>query len=253
MRIDLNCDLGESFGQYIIGSDEEIMNYVSSVNIACGFHAGDPEIMEKTVKLAIKKGVSIGAHPGYPDLQGFGRRAMTMSDAALRSMMIYQIGALKAFIESYGGKLVHVKPHGALYNLAAKDYEVALILAKAIYDVDKDLIFMGLAGSEMIRAGEDTGLKVCRETFADRRYTDELKLVARGTKGAVIEAIDDSVDQCLKMIIDNKITTISGEEKEMYGDSICIHGDNAHGIELVKSLLESFELKKVKVEAMSWI
>jgi len=250
MRIDLNCDLGESFGHYSIGNDEEIMNYVSSVNIACGYDAGDPEIMEKTVKLAIKKGVSIGAHPGYPDLQGFGRRPITMSHQALRSMMIYQIGALKAFVEAYGGKLVHVKPHGALYNLASKDYDVALTLAKAIYDVDKNLIFMGLAGSEMIRAGQAAGLKVCRETFADRRYTCDLKLVPRGTEGAVIEKIEDSVKQCLQMIKENKIITIDGEEKNMSGDSICIHGDNKHGLEVVKSLLDSFKENNIKVEAM---
>jgi UPF0271 protein len=250
MKIDLNCDLGEGFGIYDIGNDELIMDYVTSVNIACGFHAGDPEIMEKTVKTALEKGVSIGAHPGYPDLQGFGRRAMSLSNDALRASMIYQINALKGFVELYGGKLRHVKPHGALYNLASKDYEVASIIAKAVYDIDPTLILMGLAGSEMIKAGEALGLEVAAETFADRRYTNELKLVPRGTEGAVIETVEGSIKQCMSMIKSQTIVDVNGETKTLKGDSICIHGDNAHGIELVKTLLKALEQEKITVEAL---
>jgi len=250
MRVDLNCDLGESFGLYKIGNDELIMDYVTSVNIACGCHAGDPEIMEDTVKLAIKKGVSIGAHPGYPDLQGFGRREMNMSLKALRSSMIYQIGALKAFVEVQGGRLNHVKPHGALYNLAARDYDVAFTIAKAIHDIDPSIILMGLSDSEMVRAGKDLGLKVSNEVFADRRYTSEKKLVARTREGAVIEKIEDSINQCLSIIEDNKIIDIDQNELSLKGDSICIHGDNIHGIELVKALSEKLKEKSIIMKAM---
>lgn len=250
MKIDLNCDLGESFGAYHIGNDHMIMDYVSSVNIACGFHAGDPEIMEKTVKLAIQKGISIGAHPGYPDLQGFGRRAMTLSDESLRAMIIYQVSALKGFVEIYGGTLRHVKPHGALYNLAAKDYHVAEIIAKAVYDIDPDLILMGLAGSEMIKAAKAVGLKFSRELFADRHYTSDLKLVPRGIEGAVIDKVEDSVNQCLGMIKSNELIDINGKTQIIKGDSICIHGDNAHGIEVVQSLIESLKKENIEVKAL---
>lgn len=250
MRIDLNCDLGESFGLYKIGNDDVIMDYVTSVNIACGCHAGDPEIMEKTVKMAIEKKVSIGAHPGYPDLQGFGRREMKMSLKALRSSMIYQIGALKTFVEVEGGQLRHVKPHGALYNLAARDYDVAYTIAKAIYDIDPSLIFMGLSDSQMIKAGEDVGLKVAHEVFADRRYTPDKKLVARSREGAVIEEIQDSISQCLSIIEACKLTDIEGNILDIRGDSICIHGDNVHGIELVKALSKKLSEKSIEMKAM---
>lgn len=250
MKIDLNCDLGESFGIYALGNDEMIMDYVTSVNIACGCHAGDPEIMEKTVELAINKGVSIGAHPGYPDLQGFGRRDMAMSKEALRASMIYQISALKGFVEIKGGKLQHVKPHGALYNLAAKDYEVARIIAQAIYDIDPSIILMGLSDSEMIRAGLDVGLKVAREVFADRRYTKDKKLVSRNLKGAVIEKVEDSIKQCLTIIKQHEIIDYDGHKQVLEGDSICIHGDNAHGIELVSHLKETLTNQSITIQSL---
>jgi len=250
MKIDLNCDLGESFGIYKIGNDREIMDYVTSVNIACGFHAGDPEIMVKTVQSAIEKDVSIGAHPGYPDLQGFGRRMMQMSHDALRASILYQVGALKAIVEACGGRLNHVKPHGALYNLASKDYDVALVIARAIYDIDPELIFMGLAESQMIKAGRDIGLKVAAETFADRRYDENLKLVPRGISGAVIEDIHHSIDQCIDIIAKQEVTDINGEKRCLKGDSICIHGDNQKGIDLVKLLRQSLKNQDIQVEAL---
>lgn len=250
MKIDLNCDLGESFGIYALGNDERLMDYVTSVNIACGSHAGDPEIMERTVELAINKGVSIGAHPGYPDLQGFGRRDMTMSKEALRASMIYQISALKGFVEIKGGKLQHVKPHGALYNLAAKDYEVARIIAQVIYDIDPSIILMGLSDSEMIRAGINVGLKVAREVFADRRYTKDKKLVSRNLKGAVIESVEDSIKQCLSIIENHEIIDYDGNKQVLEGDSICIHGDNAHGIELVSRLKETLTNQSIKIQSL---
>lgn len=250
MKIDLNCDLGESFGIYTIGNDEQIMDFVSSVNIACGFHAGDPLIMERTVKMAIDKNVSIGAHPGYPDLQGFGRRAMSMSSDALRAMILYQVGALKTMVEAHGGHLNHVKPHGALYNLASKDYQVALTIAQAIYDIDPQLILLGLSGSEMIRAGQVIGLTVAAETFADRRYDSDLKLVSREIKGAVIKDIDQSIKQCLDIIIKGQVEDINGHSRTIKGDSICIHGDNQKGLDLLQGLCEAFKDLNVDVEAL---
>jgi len=250
MKIDLNCDLGEGFGIYALGNDEKIMDYVTSVNIACGCHAGDPEIMEKTVELAMKKGVAIGAHPGYPDLQGFGRRDMSMSKEALRASMIYQISALKGFVEIKGGKLQHVKPHGALYNLAAKDYEVARVIAQAIYDIDPSIVLMGLSDSEMIKAGLDVGLKVAREVFADRRYTKEKKLVSRNLKGAVIDKVEDSISQCMSIIKQHEIIDYDGHKQVLEGDSICIHGDNAHGIELVSRLKETLTDNAIKIQSL---
>lgn len=234
--MDLNCDLGESFGHYTIGNDEFIMDYVTSINIACGFHAGDPLIMDKTVKLAIDKGVKIGAHPGYPDVQGFGRRAMTMTTDEIKAMVIYQVGALKAFVEGYGGRLHHVKPHGALYNLAAKDEQVALSIIQGIKHVDESLVLYGLAGSKMIDVAKKEKLNYKQELFADRRYTDELKLVPRSEVGAVIKRLDESIEQCEGFIKRNQVRTIHGEVKAIEGETICIHGDHASGVLLAKAL-----------------
>jgi len=250
MRIDLNCDLGESFGIYSIGNDAEIMKYVTSVNIACGFHAGDPEIMDKTVKMALENGVAIGAHPGFDDLAGFGRREMKISSQALHALIIYQVGALKAFVESQGGKLQHVKPHGALYNMASRDDQMAMTIAKAVYSVDPKLILMGLAGSSLTRAGRTMGLKVAEEFFADRRYDEQMKLVSRQVPNAVIKDIPDSLDQCLDMIKNNQVVTINGNRKSVSGDTICIHGDNAHGIELAKKLRYMLQENGINIQSL---
>ena len=166
--IDINCDMGESFGAYTIGADEEMMDLISSANIACGMHAGDPNVMEQSVRLAKQKGVSIGAHPGFPDLSGFGRRMMDVTEEDVYRLIIYQIGALHAFCVVHDVRMNHVKPHGALYNLAARDYRVAKAIAKAVYDFDSSLILVGLANSEIITAGRDVGLTVAAEAFADR-------------------------------------------------------------------------------------
>lgn len=249
-RVDLNCDLGESFGKYVLGSDEKVLDYVTSVNIACGFHAGDPVVMEKTVKMAVEKKVAIGAHPGYPDLMGFGRRDMNISQEEARAYMIYQIGALKTFVESYGRRLQHVKPHGALYNAAAKNYELAKTLAEAVYDVDKDLIFMGLANSEMIRAAKDVGLKVANEVFADRAYNSDGSLVSRKLKGAVIHDTEVCVSRVLDMVKEGIVKTIDGTDIEIKADSICVHGDNAMAVEFTKNLREKLEENGVELKSL---
>jgi len=248
--VDLNCDLGESFGSYVIGNDEKILDYVTSVNIACGFHAGDPLVMEKTVKMAILKGVQIGAHPGYPDLMGFGRRSMNISLEEARAYTIYQVGALKTFVESYGGKLQHVKPHGAMYNAAAKDYELSKTLAQAVYDIDKDLIFMGLANSEMIRAAKDVGLRISNEVFADRAYNNDGTLVSRKLDGSVIHNTDICVSRVLDMVKKGRVKAIDESDVEIKADSICVHGDNIMALEFTKDLRERLSKHEVKFEAL---
>ncbi|SKC40774.1 LamB/YcsF family protein [Maledivibacter halophilus] len=248
--VDLNSDLGESFGNYIIGNDEKVLDYVTSVNIACGFHGGDPVVMERTVKMAVEKGVAIGAHPGYPDLMGFGRRNMNISLEEARSYMIYQIGALKTFVESCGGRLQHVKPHGALYNTAAKDYELAKTLAKAVYDVDKDLIFMGLSNSELTRAGKDVGLKVANEVFADRAYNNDGTLVSRKIKGAVIHDTELCVNRVLDMVKNGTVESVNGSKIEIVANSICVHGDNEMALEFTKTLREKLSENGVMLKSL---
>ena len=251
LSIDLNSDMGESFGKYIIGNDEIILDYVTSVNIACGFHAGDPVVMEKTVKLAIEKGVAIGAHPGFPDLVGFGRREMSVSDEELRAYIIYQVGALKAFVEVYGGKLQHVKPHGALYNSAVKDYHLSTVIAQAIYDVDKELIMMGLTNSCMIQAAKDIGLDYASEVFADRAFNDDGSLVSRGMPGAMIEDVDECAKRVLRMVKSSEVVSINGEVIPVKAHSICVHGDSLKAVEFVKAIRENLKDKGIVFSSLN--
>ncbi|MFO1442364.1 LamB/YcsF family protein [Bacillus sp. Bva_UNVM-123] len=251
MKIDLNCDLGESFGHFKIGNDDVVIQYVTSVNIACGFHAGDPLVMEKTVKMALENNVEIGAHPGFPDLMGFGRRNMVVSPSEAKAYVIYQISALNGFVKAQGGKMQHVKPHGAFYNMAAKDYHLARAIAEGVYAVDSDLILMGLAGGELIRAGKDVGLRTASEVFSDRAYNLEGTLAPRGIKGAVIHDIDAAVNQVQNMVLNGKVATIEGGEVELQADSICVHGDNDEAVELVKQIRNSLKEANVEVKALS--
>ncbi|MTI70455.1 MAG: 5-oxoprolinase subunit PxpA [Firmicutes bacterium] len=251
--VDLNCDLGESFGNYVLGSDEKILDYVTSINVACGFHAGDPIVMDETVKMAIKKGVSIGAHPGYPDLLGFGRRNMDISLKEAKAYMIYQIGALKAFVEANGGKLQHVKPHGAMYNKAAKDYNLAKALAEAVYEVDKEIIFMGISNLESVKAAKDTGLKVANEVFADRAYNKDGTLVSRKKEGSVIHDTRKCVSRVLNMVKNKRVKTINGEDIDIYADSICVHGDNEKALEFTKNLKKSLLKEGINVKPLKEI
>lgn len=246
-KIDLNCDLGESFGAYTLGMDKEVLKYISSANIACGWHAGDSIVMEKTVKLAKENGVGIGAHPGYPDLVGFGRRELNATPAEVKTYIKYQIGALNAFAQAEGVSLTHVKPHGALYNTAAKNYKIALAIAEGIKEVNPDLIFMGLANSEMIKAGKDIGLQVANEVFADRAYNSDGTLVARTLPGAVIHDKDEAIRRIIKMVKEGKVTAITGEEIDIVVDSICIHGDNPEAVEFAKSINNALHQESVSI------
>lgn len=245
--VDINSDIGESFGNYKLGMDEEVLKYITSANIACGFHAGDSLVMEKTVKNAIQNGVSIGAHPGYPDLEGFGRRNIAATEEEVYSYVKYQLGALMAFAKSNGTSVSHLKPHGAMYNMAAVDYNLARGIARAVNDVDKDVILVGLANSYMIKAGEDLGLKTANEVFADRAYNDDGTLVSRKLEGAVIKDESVAIERVVRMVREGKVTSITGKDIDIKADTICVHGDNPKAVEFVKRIKEKLEEESLQV------
>ncbi len=250
MRIDLNCDLGESFGNYTLGMDAEVIPYVSSVNVACGYHAGDPCVMEKTIRLAAEAGVGIGAHPGLPDLMGFGRRMMKISPAEARAYMLYQLGALGAFCKAKGVKMAHVKPHGALYNMAAKDAALAEAVVGAIRDYDDSLILLALANSGMTKAAERMGLAYANEVFADRAYEPDGTLVARTKPGAMIEDEDQAIARVIRMVKEGKVTAIDGSEVTIQADSVCVHGDGAKALLFVKKIREALLQENIDVKGL---
>jgi len=250
-KVDLNCDLGESFGTYRLGNDEEILNFVTSANIACGFHAGDPATMRKTVQLALAKGVSIGAHPGLPDLVGFGRRNMHVSPQEAYDMVVYQIGALHGFLRAEGAVMQHVKPHGALYNMAARDKELAESIAKAVYKVDPRLILFGLAGSELVKAGERIGLQTANEVFADRTYQLDGSLTSRQQAHALIKNDDQALAQVISMVKEGKVCSVQGTEVNIQADTICIHGDGEHALTFAGKIHQS--LSDLGIHIQSWM
>ncbi|MBQ7497381.1 MAG: LamB/YcsF family protein [Selenomonas sp.] len=247
MVIDLNSNLGESFGAYTLGHDEEILQVVSSANIDCGFHAGDPLVMQRTVALARQHGVAVGAHPGLPDLVSFGRRKMAVSPEEAYSIVLYQVGALGAFVSAQGLKLHHVKPHGALYNMAAKDMVLSDAIAAAVYDADKNLILYGLAGSELIKAGKAKGLKTASEVFADRSYQEDGSLTPRSQPGALLEDEEEAVAQALAMAGEGQARTASGKLIPVKADTICVHGDGAKALAFAKRIRAALETSGIKV------
>lgn len=249
MFVDLNCDMGESFGAYQKGNDKEILNYVSSANIACGFHAGDPTTMRETVKLALEKGVAIGAHPGLPDLIGFGRRNMDVSAQEAYDIVLYQIGALHAFVRAEGGSLQHVKPHGALYNMAAKNSELAMAIAEAVYKAGPGLILFGLAGSNLIKAGEKLGLQIAHEVFADRTYQLDGTLTPRKQANALITNNEQSVNQVIRMVKEGRVRTVQGDDTSVQADTICIHGDGQHALEFARKIRSGLETEGIEIRA----
>ncbi len=246
-KVDLNSDLGESFGAYTIGLDNDVIAHVSSANVACGYHAGDPLVMAQTVAAAKAAGVAVGAHPGYPDLMGFGRRNMNCSPKEVKAYVQYQLGALMAFCSAQGVKLQHCKPHGALYNMAAKDMDLAAAIAQAVYEVDKDVILLGLAGSKMLEAGRNLGLRVASEVFADRAYQADGSLVPRSKPGAVIHDKDEAIARTVRMVLEGKVTAITGEEVQIDAHSICVHGDNPSAVEFVKNIRSVLESKGIAI------
>ena len=248
-RIDLNCDLGESFGAWRMGDDAALLALVSSANIACGFHAGDPPIMHDTVAQAVTHGVALGAHVSLPDLQGFGRREMSVTPAEAHALTLYQIGALHAFARAAGTRLAHVKPHGALYHMAARDRLLADAIANAVRAFDPRLRLFGLAGSALLDAGRALGLPLAAEAFADRRYRADGSLQPRREPGAVIEDVAEATAQALGMLRDGAVPTIDGGRLQLQVDTLCVHGDGAHAVLFAGTLRLALESAGVRIAA----
>jgi len=248
--IDLNCDMGESFGAWTMGRDAELMDYVSSVNIACGFHAGDPSVMRRTVETAAEKGVAVGAHPGYPDLQGFGRRAMTFSPQEVFDMVLYQAAALKGICEASGTRLHHVKPHGALYNTAAKDRGLANAIARAVKSLDPDLILYGLSGSLLISEAEAEGLRTASEVFADRTYQPDGSLTPRSQPDALIHDTEQASIQVMRMVREQSVGATTGENVPLRTETVCIHGDGENAVKFARAIREKLLENGVEIVAL---
>ena len=247
--IDLNCDLGESFGAWRMGEDEALLAVVSSANIACGFHGGDPDIMRRTVALAAERGVAIGAHVSLPDLQGFGRREMAVTPAETYALTLYQIGALHAFAQAAGSRLSHVKPHGALYNMAARDLTLATAIAEAVRDFSPRLRLVGLAGSALIDAGESAGLPVAAEAFADRRYRADGSLQPRREPDAVIADSAEAVAQAVAIAREGRVRAVDGSVVALHADTLCLHGDNPHAVASSRLLRQALEAAGLRIAA----
>lgn len=248
--IDLNCDMGESFGAWRMGNDAELMNFVSSINVACGFHAGDATTIRQTIQTALNKGVAIGAHPSFPDLQGFGRRTMSLSAQEVFDIVLYQVSALKGICEAFGAKLHHVKPHGALYNLAAKEEKTAQAIAEAVKKIDANLIFYGLSGSHLISEAEKIGLQTASEVFADRTYQKDGNLTPRSEPNALIKTNEEAINQVLQMIHNQTVRAINGENVEIIAETICLHGDGANALEFAKFISQRLSEEKINISAI---
>ena len=246
LTIDLNCDLGESFGRYRLGDDAAMMQWITSANVACGFHAGDPQVMAETVALAVKHKVALGAHPGYPDLQGFGRRQMALTPDEVTQIILYQLGALAAFAKAAGVPLAHVKPHGALYNFAARDQATAEAIASAVAAFDPNLILVGLAGSKSIEAGEQAGLQVANEGFPDRAYLPSGELMPRSQPGAVITEPEAVAANAVRLAREG----ISVAGKKVRIDTLCLHGDNPQAAANAKRVRQSLEEEGIIVRSL---
>jgi UPF0271 protein len=251
MHIDLNSDVGESFGAYSLGADADVMRSITSANVACGFHAGDPDVMRRTVRLAREAGVAVGAHPGFPDLVGFGRRELRASPRDVEQMVLYQIGALEGIARAEGVRLSHVKAHGALYNMAAVDRALADAIARAVRAFDGSLVLFGLPGSELIRAGEAEGLQVASEGFADRAYERDGSLASRSTPGAVIHDPDDVVRRSLEMVTNGRVTSRDGSQLTFRVDTLCVHGDTTGAAELTRRLRAGLEERGIGVRSFA--
>jgi UPF0271 protein len=255
IQIDLNSDVGESFGAYKLGLDEEVIPHLTSANIACGFHGGDPAVMRKTVSLAKRYGVEVGAHPGFPDLIGFGRRNMDATLEEIQDYVVYQTGALQAFAISQGLKLQHMKAHGALYNMAVANPKIWEAMAEAICRVDKEIILVALASSNnesLLDMGKRYGIRIAFEAFPDRAYREDGSLVPRREKGAVIGDHEIVAQRALKMALEGKVIAIDGTEIDLWADTLCVHGDNPAAVQMVKKIREELKKSGVNVISMKW-
>jgi len=251
--IDLNCDMGESFGSYKMGNDEEIIQYISSANVACGFHAGDPHVMRKTVSIAKEYGVAVGAHPGLPDLMGFGRRDIDISPQELKDYFIYQIGALKAFVEAAGMKLQHVKQHGALLKMGLEDEKLGLAMAEATKEVSPELIFVTHSGISLVDIAKNIGLRVAKEAYADRAYNADKTLVSRKLPGSVIKDPEKIKMRIEQLINDGTVTTIDNKIIELEFDTIALHGDTPGASEIIKTIRKKLSDLRISIKPMAEI
>ena len=249
MTIDLNSDMGESYGAYTIGADDEVLRWVTSANVACGWHGGDPSVMRRTVERAKALGVAVGAHPSYPDLLGFGRRVMLITRQEARDYILYQIGALRAFAEALGVRLQHVKPHGAIYNAAVKDRELSLGIAEGVAEAGGNLILVGLPGSEILRAGREVGLRLAREAFGDRAYDEDGMLVSRRLPGSLITDPDAVAERVLGFTR-GVVTAMTGKEIRIEADTVCLHGDTPGAGSIARRVRERLEAAGIKPRPM---
>ena len=248
MRVDLNCDMGESFGAYALGADAEILPFITSANVAAGFHAGDPQVIDRTVALAVKHGVAVGAHPGFPDLVGFGRRAMSCTPDEVEAMVLYQVAAVAGFVRAHGAALRHVKPHGALYNMAAQDSSLALAIARGIARFDRSLTLVGLSGSRaMQQAAQATGLRFAAEAFADRAYNPDGTLVSRRLPNAVLTDPAQAAAQAVQMVKEQIVVAQNGNRVAIAAETICLHGDNLSAAANARAIRAALEAAQVKV------
>jgi 5-oxoprolinase (ATP-hydrolysing) subunit A len=250
LRVDLNCDVGESFGRYILGEDMEVLQWITSANIACGFHAGDYNIMRKTVKIAVQKGVAIGAHPGLPDLLGFGRRKMEITPDEVFNLVLYQVGALSAFVKCEGGSLQHVKPHGALYHMAAHNRLFAEAIVKAVVSFDETIMVFGLSGSELIKIAKSYGLQVAQEAFADRTYQQDGALTPRSHPMAIIDDPNQVASHVLMMVQQGLVTATDGTKIPIQADTICIHGDGTRPFLLTAKIHHTLREKGIQIQSI---
>lgn len=250
LRVDLNCDMGESFGAYEIGADDAVFPFITSANIACGFHGGDPTVMRRTIANAVTHGVAVGAHPGLPDLIGFGRRSMDVSLDDAYDMVVYQVGALLGVARAAGAPVQHVKAHGALYNMAAVKRDLAAAIARAVRDVDQELVLFGLPGSFLISEGEAAGLTTACEAFADRNYMNDGTLVSRKRPDAHVHDANEAVTRAIRMVREGKVRSVDGVDVDLRADTICLHGDGAHAVEFAQRLRAAFKADGIDVCAM---
>lgn len=248
--VDLNSDMGEGFADYKLGEDAALLDIVTSANIACGWHAGDPLIMNTTVKEALRKGVAVGAHPGFPDLMGFGRRSLDVSPKEAAFYTLYQTGALSAFSSLHGGELQHIKLHGALYNMTSVSELLSEAITDAIQAWNPSIILMGLSGSLFLKKAEEKGLKTAHEVFADRAYNRDGTLVSRKQPGALITDPKAAVERVLQMVLEKKVKAITGELISIQADSICVHGDNPKALLLAKTIRSQLENSGIHVQPL---
>lgn len=252
-RVDLNSDLGESFGRYTLGMDDKIIPLITSANVACGYHASDPVVMGKTIAMAKQAGIRVGAHPGFPDLMGFGRRNMAVTPEEAKAYTAYQLGALDAFCRAHEMKMQHVKPHGALYNMAAKDYALSRAICEAIAEFDSNLIVLALSGGELAHAAADMGLRTALEVFADRAYEEDGNLVNRRKEGAMITDEEEAIARVVRMIKEKKVTAITGKDIPIQADSVCVHGDGAKALAFVERIRETLTGEGIEIRSLDEI